>query len=356
MLLESLFIFLSLCSQRLSSYQVEMNTTDHQSEDCNVLDIYAPGESPVSRLFLTVTLVHCYGVLVFGTLGNALALWCVGTCAKTRRPVKVMLFSVFLPALVVCLVTRPVIGEIRIALLTCDPQRISVTVVQINMVVYNILAQIELTTIAAVAVVRAVSVWAPQRQALGLRGTVALVTAICVYSTLTGLGVLVMVVTDEMDHLRILVTVLFFINTTLPALITAAAYILMIYKIQRNKRRLAASQQQGRETTTMDQATRAMLAVFISNMVFGLPHSIYHLMGRQPHFMNILFHVLFSTHFVMDPLAFVWFNSCYRRRVFSRMKKVTRSISSVPTSSFLHASSVSPSDHHHDSNPKEENA
>ncbi|KAK8403652.1 hypothetical protein O3P69_000029 [Scylla paramamosain] len=335
-----------------------MNGTDNQTENCNVLNIYSPGESPVSAAFLTVALVHCYGVVVFGTLGNTLALWCVGTCTKTRRPVKVLLFSVFLPALVVCLATRPVIGEIRIALLTCDIHRVSVVVVQINMVVYNILAQIELTAIAAVAVVRAVSVWAPQRQALGLRGTVVLVTAICVYSILTGLGVLVMVVTDEMDHLRILVTVLFFINTTLPALITAGAYVLMIYILQRNKRRLAASQHQQREATTMDQATRAMLAVFISNLVFGLPHSIYHLMGKQPHFMNILFHVLFSTHFVMDPLAFVWFNSCYRRRVFSRMKKVTQSLSSVPTSSFLHASSVSPSDHHlhhHDSDPKEEN-
>lgn len=45
-----------------------------------------------------------------------------------------------------------------------------------------------------------------------------------------------MVVTDEMDHLRILVTVLFFINTTLPAIITACAYILMIYIVGNKER------------------------------------------------------------------------------------------------------------------------
>ena len=47
-----------------------MNATDNQSEDCNVLNIYTAGETPVSAVFLTVALVHCYGVIVFGTLGK----------------------------------------------------------------------------------------------------------------------------------------------------------------------------------------------------------------------------------------------------------------------------------------------
>ncbi|KAG0713010.1 hypothetical protein GWK47_017192 [Chionoecetes opilio] len=73
------------------------------------------------------------------------------------------------------------------------------------------------------------------------------------------------------------------LNTTLPVIITAAAYSVIIVIIQRNKRRLAGSQPQGQEaTTTMDQATRAMLALFISNLVFGLPYSIFRLLGQYP--------------------------------------------------------------------------
>lgn len=86
--------------------------------------------------------------------GNALALWCVVTCRQTRREVKVLLFSVFVPALLVCLATRPVIGEVRIALLTCDLHRVSKTVLKVNSLVYCILAQTEVTSIAVVAVTR----------------------------------------------------------------------------------------------------------------------------------------------------------------------------------------------------------
>lgn len=92
--------------------------------------------------------------MLCGASGNALALWCVVQCKLTRLPVKVLLFSVFVPALMVCLVTRPVIGEVRIALLTCDLHRVSMIVFRINTVVYLILAQTEVTSIAAVAVIR----------------------------------------------------------------------------------------------------------------------------------------------------------------------------------------------------------
>lgn len=115
-------------------------------------------------------------------------------------------------------------------------------------------------------------------------------------------------------------------------------------QLQRNKRRLAASQCQAREVTVMDQATRAMLAVFISNLIFGIPHSVHHLMGKQPHYMKIIFHVLFSTHFVVDPLAFVWFNSGYRRRVAAKMRKMTQAIS--PPQSSVHTGSAFSNDHH----------
>lgn len=65
-----------------------------------------------------------------------------------------LLFSVFLPALLVCLLTRPVIGEVRIALLTCDLHRVSKRILKLNSVIYVFLAQTEVASIAVVAVTR----------------------------------------------------------------------------------------------------------------------------------------------------------------------------------------------------------
>lgn len=73
----------------------------------------------------------------------------------------------------------------------------------------------------------------------------------------------------------------------------------------------------------MDQATRAMLAVFISNLVFSLPHSIYHLMGKLPHYYSVIFHILFSAHFVVDPLVFIFVNLHHRRRVLALLAACT---------------------------------
>lgn len=86
--------------------------------------------------------------------GNAMALWCVETCTKTRRPVKVLLYGVFVPSLLVCLVTRPVVGEELLSRIKDQPHRVSQLVSNINSVVYSILTQTELAAIAAVAMFR----------------------------------------------------------------------------------------------------------------------------------------------------------------------------------------------------------
>lgn len=317
-----------------------MNTTDNKTLN--------DSSEPKPAALLWFAVVHCYCVCVIGTLGNALALWCVGTCAKTQRPVKVLLFSVFLPALLVCLVTRPVVAESLISVLTGNRERISLMIIHINSAVYSSLASAELISIAAVAVVRVVSVLYPHVRTLEKRGASLLVTAICLYSGASGVG-LEMLMMNEL--LMLLVIILFFINTTLPVVITAIAYILMIVAIQRNKRRLAASQQQAKSASSMDQATRAMLAVFLSNLVFGVPHTIYHLMGKLPRYIGVIFHVLYSTHFIVDPLVFVWFNNNYRTRVRSYVQKVTHSLSSQTTSSTVQYSATSQSDNrqHHSS-------
>ena len=82
-------------------------------------------------------------------------MWCVATCTKTRRPMKVLLFSVFLPGLVACLVVMPVAGEFYTAILTCDWDWIlTQSVTDIISYVTVFLEVTEVTSIAATAVVR----------------------------------------------------------------------------------------------------------------------------------------------------------------------------------------------------------
>lgn len=81
-------------------------------------------------------------------------LWCVVTCTKTRRPIRVLLFSVFLPVLVICLLPMPVFAEIMVGLLTCDHDRVPMPVVRVTVIILTILGQIEQVSIAAIAVVR----------------------------------------------------------------------------------------------------------------------------------------------------------------------------------------------------------
>lgn len=94
-----------------------------------------------------------------------------------------------------------------------------------------------------------------------------------------------------------------------------------IYNLQmiRNKRRMAKVQSNRPGSRVVNNATRAMIAVFVSNLIFGLPHSIYHLIPHPPPSYDIIFHVLFSTHFVIDPLVFIYFNHSYRRRISERL-------------------------------------
>ncbi|KAG0699538.1 hypothetical protein GWK47_025785 [Chionoecetes opilio] len=347
-----------------------MNATDDPTPECNSLNSHEPKYWPPSKAFTWAAIVHCYCVIVIGTLCNAVALWCVATCDKTRRPVKVLLLAIFIPAMLTCLIVYSVFAEFRVSLLTCDSNRISRKVMLITWTVFLILEQIERASIAFVAVIRIpitvminlwaepLSVWAPHRQKLGLRPTVMAMALASLYFIIIHVVVTVMLMEGKLGHswnlsyvfslfntaMPMVITVVFFLNTTLPVIITAVAYSVIIVIIQRNKRRLAGSQPQEQEATTMDQATRAMLALFISNLLFGLPHSIFRLLGKYPVHIYIAVHIWFANHFVVDSLAFVWFNTCYRRRVISWMKGMTQTLASPLTLLFSQGNSVSPSD------------
>lgn len=129
-----------------------------------------------------------------------------------------------------------------------------------------------------------------------------------------------------------------------------------MFQVKRNKRKLAASQHAaevtslrrnkcnldaGEHTTTMkplrhikrnpaakqhvatamDEATRAMLAVFLSNFLFGLPQSIYNILYfEHKFFLYVIITSIFFTHLFVDPMVFVCFNRHHRRRVMKAIR------------------------------------
>lgn len=62
--------------------------------------------------------------------------------------------SVFVPVLVICVGSRPVVIETLLGLINCDSHRISLIAMITHSFVYSIMAQSELAFIAVIAVVR----------------------------------------------------------------------------------------------------------------------------------------------------------------------------------------------------------
>lgn len=288
---------------------------------CYEAGIYYPDEPPTSRSLLIVAAVHLYAVAVLGTLCNGVAIWCVVTCKKTWQAVKVLLCGVFVPLLVLCLVTQPMKAEMVLAVLTCDPRNTPKIYRVITMIVYSFMIHMELASITALAIIRAVAVWSPQRHEVKLRVALTIVVSILVYSLLMALsGTLGLDYLEAERAQRVLVFVYFLTNMMVPFLMTATSYALMIFAVRKNRRRLAACESKTGSGALLDQATRAILAVFISNMVFGFPHAVFHLFEEPSHTLDLSIHMLFYTHFVVDPLLFIWYNSNYRQQVWRATK------------------------------------
>ncbi|XP_045599438.1 uncharacterized protein [Procambarus clarkii] len=254
--------------------------------------------------------------------GNGVAVWCVVKCPKTKPAAKVLLCSVFVPILVLCLVSKPALAEMLMAILTCDENRTPKTFRVVTSLLYSGLAQMELLSISALSVVRAVAVRSARRHILKLKTALLLVVIITFCSLLMAVGLLGSLTLGYLEGHQVrrgTSLLYFFLKTMLPFLITAVSYSFMMLVIYRNKRQMARSEQPTRGHSAVDQATCAMLAVFISNLLFGLPHAIFHLLDKPSHTADIIFHVLFYTHFIADPVVFVWCNRSYRRRVGERM-------------------------------------
>lgn len=50
-----------------------MSDTDNLTRECNPMGIYISGDPLVPAPLLRVALVHCYSIIVFGSLGKRLA-------------------------------------------------------------------------------------------------------------------------------------------------------------------------------------------------------------------------------------------------------------------------------------------
>lgn len=267
-----------------------------------------------SSHLLVYSAVHTYMVLFIGAFTNGVALWSIATCKKTKTSMKFLLVPVFLSPLVNNLVCRPMEAELLLGLLKCDFGRLPDRAKTAYFFVYVFLTYLELMVIAAVSVFRAAAVWASNAYDLskGLAATV--VVGICIYTFL--IPTTALFVTSE----RRIQAVILILNCVIPILTTMACYLVMIMAVRRNRQRLNEVQSRS-SLKIIDNATRAMIAVFVSNLVFGLPFCISQLMRRKISRMLLNFiYVIYNTHLMVDPLVFIFFNYSHRRRVCNRIR------------------------------------
>ncbi|XP_050700393.1 uncharacterized protein LOC126987464 [Eriocheir sinensis] len=173
---------------------------------------------------------------------------------------------------------------------------------------------------------RARAVWAPLGGPVRLRTAVAVVVGVGLYNlsmTMVEAAVFLTQVIPSRAKYALL-TAYNVVHYFLPVLLTLACYLSSIVAVRRNMRNrlvLTGGQDKAVGTKLMDEATRALLAVFLSNLVFVLPISICNILSLDSHFTTIIImFVVFLTHLFVDPLVFVCFNRHHRRRVLQALK------------------------------------
>ncbi|XP_045118287.1 uncharacterized protein LOC123508581 isoform X2 [Portunus trituberculatus] len=193
----------------------------------------------------------------------------------------------------------PFMAHVAMSKLWCGLQ-VNMWLIQGFLFVYVILTEMELFFILVMAFLRTIAVWSPQRHQVKQRTSLALVMGVALYS-------------------------------------------IAITSIRRNKCRLAATPDTAETGQVMDQATRAMLAVFISNLLFGLPHSIYHILSYPGHVVPyVSIHIVFYSHLFIDPLVFVCFNLHHRQRLLQALKSCLQRVICCPFSALRRATSTLP--------------
>ncbi|MPC62132.1 hypothetical protein E2C01_056215 [Portunus trituberculatus] len=252
-------------------------------------------------------------------------------CPRTRPAVKVLLCAPFCTILLLCLL------RMFISIHTmwwCNDKILYL--LSINILAIGFLTPMEFLYILVVAFLRTVAVWSPQRHQVKLRTSVTLVVNVPVWNTVCSM---VIASSGNILHIQSKVKILHTLFLFLPVVLTLACYFSMIVVIRRNKRRVAATQDTAVTGKVMDQATRAMLALFITNLILILPFSIRFLL---PHpyitnsVYNSIFGFLYTTHFFADPVVFVCFNNHHRKRVLQALKSFQQWVCCRPASTPQH--------------------
>ncbi|KAK8404090.1 hypothetical protein O3P69_000265 [Scylla paramamosain] len=238
----------------------------------NCSTIFKQFTDSATQFFLHYAVASCF----LGLLCNAVVLWCVVGCPRTRPSVKVLLCALFSTTLLMCLLRLSLYAYF---LLWCDDNSIHLFYNLLS-IIGVILTVMELLYIFVIAFLRTMAVWSTQRHQVKLRTSMALVVGVALYVIAIG-GVAVAVSSFHVEDIFIseIVIRIILVLQIFPAS-GSHPRLLLLYDIRdslssqviRNKRRLAATQDTAATGKVMDQATRALLAVFISNLLFIVPH------------------------------------------------------------------------------------
>ncbi|KAK8403654.1 hypothetical protein O3P69_000031 [Scylla paramamosain] len=282
------------------------------------------GDIPDSLLHFFV--FYCCAICVVGITANGIALWCVVTCSRTSTSSKILLCALFSTTLLMCVVVMPFMVHLSLAKLWCD-RGVPRPLLHVVILNYIVLTMMELFYIFVMALLRTLAVWSPMRRQIQVRAAIAVTVGIALYNTSMTILVAAQFWKTLMPrHTRyIILKVYNAFHFVLPVLLTLVCYLSTIAVVRRNTRRLVANTAQSTVASgkVMDQATRAMLAVFISNLLLGLPHSIYHIVPYDHRvFSYVIMHSIFFTHLFVDPLAFLCSNLHHRRRVLQALRSL----------------------------------
>ncbi|KAK8403656.1 hypothetical protein O3P69_000033 [Scylla paramamosain] len=281
-------------------------------------------EGDIPNFLLHFYIFYCYIVCSVGLTCNVIVLWCVVGCPKTRPAVKVLLCALFSTTLLMCLLVMPFMAHVGISKVRCSVY-LSAPLIEGMVLLYIILTEMELLFIVVMAFLRTVAVWSPQRHQVKLRTSVALLVGVALYATVTTLAVFwrgINIVT------KLSARIYNCLHFLAPVVLTLACYLSMIVAVRYNKRRVSSSNHAALSGKVMDQATRTMLAVFISNLLLGLPHSIYHILPFDFSIIPyVIVHSIFYAHLIVDPLAFLCSSQHHRRRL---LQAVTSCLNLIP--------------------------
>ncbi|KAK7027380.1 hypothetical protein SK128_013594, partial [Halocaridina rubra] len=88
--------------------------------------------------------------------------------------------------------------------------------------------------------------------------------------------------------------------------------------IQRNKRCLVSHSEEALKK--FDPASQAMLAISISNLLLTFPSGIFSLFHVLGYVGSVVVQMLYTSHYIINPLVFIWFNQMYRNKILDRLK------------------------------------